>query len=55
MKEIDVKIDESMAPLHEEIIKLRRTVSLWAKLIASAIWAVAASLIASLIFKACGG
>lgn len=53
--QITVKIDESVTPIQAEIIKLRRTISLWAKLLVSAIWAVSASLIASLIFKACGG
>ncbi|MBM3238019.1 hypothetical protein FJZ31_17145 [Candidatus Poribacteria bacterium] len=52
---ISTKIDESVTPLKEEIIKFRRTISLSAKLIVSGLWAVVASLIASLIFKACGG
>jgi len=38
------KIDQTVRPLH-----------FWAKVIGSGIWAVAASLIASIIFRACGG
>ena len=55
MDNISAKIDESVTPLKEEIIKFRRTISLSTKLLISGIWAVAASLIATLIFKACGG
>jgi len=55
MDNISAKIDESVTPLKEEIIKFRRTISLSTKLLISGIWAVAASLIASLIFKACVG
>ncbi|MBC8229832.1 hypothetical protein H8E77_09820 [bacterium] len=52
---IGAKIDESVTPLQGEIIKFRRTISISTKLLLSGLWAVAASLIATLIFKVCGG
>lgn len=55
MDNISVNIDESVAPLRDEIIKFRCTISLSTKLLLSGLWAVAASLIASLIFKSCSG
>jgi len=51
---INNKIDEAVSPVHQELTRFRAKVDLWAKVISSGIWAVVASLIASLIFKACG-
>jgi len=45
------KIDEAVLPIHQELARFHS----WAKLLVVGVWAVVASLIASLIFKACGG
>lgn len=45
------KIDEAVSPIHQELARFHS----WAKLLVVGVWAVVASLIASLIFKACGG
>jgi len=47
VKERGAKIDHAIEPVHQELAKLR----FWTKIIAGGIWAVAASLIASLILK----
>ena len=47
VKEIGIKIDDAIVPVHQELRHLR----LWSKIVAAGIWAVVASLIASLILK----
>jgi len=47
VKEIGIKIDGAVEPVYWELRHFRR----WSKIVAAGIWAVAASLIASLIFK----
>ncbi|MBM3241598.1 hypothetical protein FJZ31_35400 [Candidatus Poribacteria bacterium] len=44
------KIDEAILPIHKELTRFHS----WARMLVAGVWAVAASLIASLIFKACG-
>lgn len=47
VKEIGIKIDGAVGPVHQELRNFR----LWTKLVVAGLWAVVASLIASLIFK----
>ena len=49
------KIDQSTSQMIATIHQTVRPIHFWAKVIGSGIWAVAASLIASIIFRACGG
>ena len=49
--EIAESTDRIIATIHQTV----RPIQFWAKVIGSGLWAVAASLIASIIFKACGG
>lgn len=48
--EIGGKIDEAVSPIHQELTRFHA----WTKVLVAGVWAVVASLIASLIFKACG-
>ena len=49
------KIDQSTSQIIATIHQTVRPLHFWAKVIGSGLWAVAASLIASIIFRACGG
>jgi len=49
------KIDQSTSQMIATIHQTVRPLHFWAKVIGSGLWAVAASLIASIIFRACGG
>ncbi|MBI1926761.1 hypothetical protein HYR99_21270 [Candidatus Poribacteria bacterium] len=49
------KIDQSTAQILDKIDQTVTPLHFWAKVIGSGLWAVAASLIASIIFRACGG
>ena len=53
--QIIATIDQSTAQIIETIDRNVRPIHFWAKVIGSGLWAVAASLIASIIFRACGG
>ncbi len=53
--QIIAKIDQSTAQIMETIDRNVGPIHFWAKVIGSGLWAVAASLIASIIFRACGG
>ncbi|MBI1926760.1 hypothetical protein HYR99_21265 [Candidatus Poribacteria bacterium] len=49
------KIDQSTSQIIATIHQTVGPLHFWAKVIGSGLWAVAASLIASIIFRACGG